>query len=218
MKEEKREIVYKTLDEIKPYERNARNNDNAVDSVVNSVKQFNFNVPITVDKNGVIVSGHTRYKAAKKLGLERVPVIVLDDLTDDEIKAYRLADNKTGELASWDNGLLDSELKELLDTDIDMEDFGFEVQLNDVEDEDEKVEGDLPVTDNVGIYHDYIVLKFETEIDWLQAQTFFNLKKVKWDIPNTKKIHVGVGRVLNGSKIIKQLLEKGVRLDETDNV
>ena len=94
MKEEKREIVYKSLDEIKPYERNARNNDNAVDSVVNSVKQFNFNVPITVDKNGVIVSGHTRYKAAKKLGLERVPVIVLDDLTDDEIKAYRLTERQ----------------------------------------------------------------------------------------------------------------------------
>ena len=129
MKEEKREIVYKTLDEIKPYERNARNNDNAVDSVVNSVKQFNFNVPITVDKNGVIVSGHTRYKAAKKLGLERVPVIVLDDLTDDEIKAYRLADNKTGELADWNIELLDDELQDLSLTDIDMDDFGFDLNL-----------------------------------------------------------------------------------------
>lgn len=127
MKEEKREIVYKTLDEIKPYERNARNNDNAVDSVVNSVKQFNFNVPITVDKNGVIVSGHTRYKAAKKLGLERVPVIVLDDLTDDEIKAYRLADNKTGELADWNTKLLDEELQSILD--IDMTDFGFDENI-----------------------------------------------------------------------------------------
>ena len=131
MKEEKREIVYKSLDEIKPYERNARNNDNAVDSVVNSVKQFNFNVPITVDKNGVIVSGHTRYKAAKKLGLERVPVIVLDDLTDEEIKAYRLADNKTGELADWNIELLNDELQDLSLTDIDMSDFGFD--LDDVE-------------------------------------------------------------------------------------
>ena len=127
MKEEKREIVYKALNEIKPYERNARNNDNAVDSVVNSVKQFNFNVPITVDKNGVIVSGHTRYKAAKKLGLERVPVIVLDDLTDDEIKAYRLADNKTGELAGWNIELLNNELQDLTLTDIDMSDFGFDL-------------------------------------------------------------------------------------------
>lgn len=129
MKEEKREIVYKSLDEIKPYERNARNNDNAVDSVANSVKQFNFNVPITVDKNGVIVSGHTRYKAAKKLGLERVPVIVLDDLTDEEIKAYRLADNKTGELADWNIELLNDELQDLSLTDIDMSNFGFDLNL-----------------------------------------------------------------------------------------
>lgn len=129
MKEEKREIVYKSLDEIKPYERNARNNDNAVDSVANSVKQFNFNVPITVDKNGVIVSGHTRYKAAKKLGLERVPVIVLDDLTDEEIKAYRLADNKTGELADWNIELLNDELQDLSLTDIDMSNFGFDFNL-----------------------------------------------------------------------------------------
>lgn len=140
MKEEKREIVYKTLDEIKPYERNARNNDNAVDSVANSVKQFNFNVPITVDKNGVIVSGHTRYKAAKKLGLERVPVIVLDDLTDDEIKAYRLADNKTGELANWDLVQLDEELESILN--IDMEDYGFDLDEFDMEDEDYSISSD----------------------------------------------------------------------------
>lgn len=140
MKEEKREIVYKSLDEIKPYERNARNNDNAVDSVANSVKQFNFNVPITVDKNGVIVSGHTRYKAAKKLGLERVPVIVLDDLTDDEIKAYRLADNKTGELANWDLVQLDEELESILN--IDMEDYGFDLDEFDMEDEDYSISSD----------------------------------------------------------------------------
>lgn len=140
MKEKKREIVYKSLDEIKPYERNARNNDNAVDSVANSVKQFNFNVPITVDKNGVIVSGHTRYKAAKKLGLERVPVIVLDDLTDDEIKAYRLADNKTGELANWDLVQLDEELESILN--IDMEDYGFDLDEFDMEDEDYSISSD----------------------------------------------------------------------------
>ena len=142
MKEEKREIVYKSLDEIKPYERNARNNDNAVDSVANSVKQFNFNVPITVDKNGVIVSGHTRYKAAKKLGLERVPVIVLDDLTDDEIKAYRLADNKTGELADWNTKLLDEELQSILD--IDMTDFGFDENIEFAPSDEVEVKIDEP--------------------------------------------------------------------------
>lgn len=110
------------INTLKPYENNPRNNDNAVDAVAASIKEFGFKVPIIVDKDNVIVAGHTRYKASQKLGLEVVPVIVADDLTEDQIKAFRLADNKTSELAGWDFTKLEEELAGIA---LDMSDFGF---------------------------------------------------------------------------------------------
>lgn len=95
-------IVYRQLETISPYEKNPRKNDDAVEYVANSIREFGFKVPIVIDKDGVIVAGHTRYKAAKKLKMENVPCIVADDLTDEQIKAFRLADNKTAEKATWD--------------------------------------------------------------------------------------------------------------------
>lgn len=118
------EIVNKKLDELVPYENNPRFNDDAVEFVANSIKEFGFKVPIVIDKNNVIVAGHTRYKASLELGLEEVPCIVADDLTDEQVKAFRLADNKVSEEAQWNLELLDEELKDILD--IDMVDFGFE--------------------------------------------------------------------------------------------
>ena len=88
------------ITELKPYENNPRINDAAVPAVAESIKQFGFKQPIVIDKNNVIVCGHTRYKAAIKLGLKTVPCVIADDLTDEQIKAYRLADNKVSELAS----------------------------------------------------------------------------------------------------------------------
>lgn len=118
------QIVYKKLDEIKPYEKNPRNNEGAVQYVANSIREFGFKVPIVIDKYGEIVAGHTRYKAAKVLGIETVPCIIADDLSPKQVKAFRLADNKTGELALWDDDLLKIELDGLVD-DFDMADFGF---------------------------------------------------------------------------------------------
>lgn len=117
------EIINKKLDELKPYENNPRFNDDAVEYVANSIKEFGFKVPIVIDKDNVIVAGHTRYKASMELGLEEVPCIVADDLNEEQIKAYRLADNKVSEKASWDFELLDEELDDL---NIDMEEFGFQ--------------------------------------------------------------------------------------------
>ena len=116
-------IIEKNLKDIKPYEKNPRKNDNAVEYVANSIKEFGFQQPIVIDKNGVIVAGHTRYKASKKLGLEKVPCIIADDLTDEQIKAYRLADNKVGEKSEWDFDLLQDELSEILNIDMEMFDF-----------------------------------------------------------------------------------------------
>ena len=118
------DIVLKKLSDIRPYEKNPRKNDEAVKYVAESIKQFGFKVPIVIDSNGVIVAGHTRYKAAKKLNLREVPCIVADDLTDEQIKAFRLADNKVAEKAEWDFELLADELDDLFD--FDMTVFGFE--------------------------------------------------------------------------------------------
>lgn len=103
------------IDEIKPYANNPRDNDNAVGGVAKSIKQFGWQQPIVVDKDHVIIVGHTRYKAAKQLGMKKVPIVVADKLTDDQVKAYRLADNKTGENAVWNNKELLEELNVLDD-------------------------------------------------------------------------------------------------------
>lgn len=130
-------IFMKNLDEIKPYEKNPRRNDDAVKYVAASIKEFGFKVPIIIDKNNVIVAGHTRYKAAKNLNIEEVPCIVADDLTDEQIKAYRLADNKVSEMAMWDFDVLSEELADIMN--FDMGEFGFHKQEDlvlDVNDED----------------------------------------------------------------------------------
>ena len=134
------DIVEKKLADIKPYEKNPRKNDSAVDAVASSISQFGFKNPVVIDKDGVIVCGHTRYKAAKKLGLDKVPCVVADDLTEEQIKAYRLADNKVSELAEWDFDILGEELDGIFD--IDMSDFGFD--LTEEEEETEIIEDEVP--------------------------------------------------------------------------
>ena len=117
------------IGEVVPYDKNPRLNDKAVDAVASSIREFGFKVPIVVDGEGVVVSGHTRLKAAKSLGLTEVPVIVADDLDDTKIKAFRLADNKVAELADWDESMLAEELAELADLSYDMSQFEFDLDL-----------------------------------------------------------------------------------------
>ena len=136
------DIISKKIGELAPYKRNPRKNDRAIGAVAASIKEFGFKVPIVIDKENVIVAGHTRLEAAKKLGLEEVPCIVADDLTEEQIKAYRLADNKTAELAEWDPELLEIELKDI--EEIDMSEFGFD-EFKEAEDVDpELIEDDIP--------------------------------------------------------------------------
>ena len=117
------EIKYKKLEDLKPYLNNPRFNDDAVEQVANSIKEFGFKVPMVIDKDNVIVAGHTRYKASMELGLKEVPCIIADDLTEEQIKAFRLADNRVSEKADWNLELLSEELQDL---DIDMSKYGFE--------------------------------------------------------------------------------------------
>ena len=119
-------IIDFKIDSLKEYKNNPRLNDAAVDKVAASIKEFGFKVPIVVDKDNVIIAGHTRLKAAKSLGLDTVPCIIADDLTEEQVKAFRLADNKTGEFAEWDFAKLEEELAELHDMDFDVSAFGFD--------------------------------------------------------------------------------------------
>jgi site-specific DNA-methyltransferase (adenine-specific) len=120
------EIINRKVNDLIPYDNNPRKNDEAVKYVKASIEQFGFKVPIVIDADGVIVAGHTRVKAAKELGMEEVPCIVADDLTPEQIKAYRLADNMTASKSEWDIELLNTELLDL-EANFDMADFGFEI-------------------------------------------------------------------------------------------
>lgn len=116
-------IISKNTENVQPYSKNPRKNAEAVKYVAESIKQFGFKVPIVIDSQNVIVAGHTRYKAAKLLGLKEIPCIVADDLNENQLRAFRLADNKVAEFSDWDFDLLDEELSEIFD--LDMSDFGF---------------------------------------------------------------------------------------------
>ena len=118
-------IEIRPIESVKPYDKNPRINDKAVDAVAASLQEFGFRQPIVVDSEGVIICGHTRYRSALKLGLTKVPVHVVSDLTPEQVKAYRIADNKTGEIAEWDFEILPIELSELQDAGFDMSILGF---------------------------------------------------------------------------------------------
>ena len=127
-------IVYKPLDSIYYYENNPRRNEKAVKSVRNSIKEFGFLNPIILDKDNVIICGHTRFLAAQQLGIKNVPTIIADDLTEEQVTAFRLVDNKVAEIAVWDKDKLHQELMELKDI-FNMADFGFKSEKENIEKE-----------------------------------------------------------------------------------
>lgn len=114
------QIINLKLADIHPYERNPRNNDAAVAAVAKSIQEFGFKNPIILDQDHVIVAGHTRYRVAKQLGMTEVPCVIADDLTPEQVKAFRIADNKTGEIAEWNYELLPVELRELQNAQFDL--------------------------------------------------------------------------------------------------
>lgn len=143
----KMNVEYWKTEDVKPYENNPRINDGAVEATANSIKEFGWKQPIVVDKEGVIIAGHTRLKAAKKLGMEEIPVLVAKDLSSEQADAYRLADNKTGEISEWNMDMLGDELSQI--EDIDMTDFGFddedlELQDENTDAEDDEFDGEIP--------------------------------------------------------------------------
>lgn len=126
-------VIERDLNSIRPYENNPRQNEAAVEYVANSLKRFGWKQPIVIDRDGVIVAGHTRWKAAQTLGMKKAPCVIADDLSPDEIKAYRLADNKVGEFAEWDFEALEFEMTDLEEAGIDMSEFGFFDDVDELE-------------------------------------------------------------------------------------
>lgn len=119
-------IVWRSVEELTPYQKNARINDQTVPYLINSIKRFGFKNPIVIDKKGVIIAGHTRLKAALELGYSKLPCVCADDLSPAEVRAFRLVDNKIAELSGWDFGILDEEMKGLEDDGFgNLADFGF---------------------------------------------------------------------------------------------
>lgn len=163
-------IVYKRLDELRAYENNPRNNDNAVAAVAKSLEKFGWKQPIVIDAAGVIIAGHTRARAAEILGMQTAPCVVADDLTEDEIRAYRLADNKTAELAGWDFDKLDAEMEQLQAVGFDMAAFGFESDSDETDEPKERKD----LSDKVGAIFEAIV---ECADEYEQEEVFTRLNE-----------------------------------------
>lgn len=204
-------VTYRNIRELKPYKKNAKKHPKEqVERIMNSIKQFGFfeHRAVAIDKDDYVVEGHGRILAAKKAGLTQVPTICLDDMTEEQIKAWRLIENKTAE-SSYDETLISKEIEELLQSDIDMEAFGFSVDI--LEDETIEVEPDVPFTEIINEENNYIVLKFNNKIDWLNAMGLFGIEKAK-AYPTRKEgnkksfgMRAGVGRVIDGQKALERV-------------
>lgn len=204
-------IVYRNIKELKPYKKNAKKHPKEqVERIANSIKEFGFfeHRAVAIDREDNVIEGHGRILAAKKAGLTQVPTICLDDMTEEQIKAWRLIENKTAE-SSYDETLISKEIEELLQSDIDMEAFGFSVDI--LENETIEVEPDVPFTEILNEENNYIVLKFNNKIDWLNAMGMFGIEKAK-AYPTRKEgnkksfgMRAGVGRVLDGQKALERV-------------
>ena len=188
------------IEDLIPYHNNPRVNDPAVDYVASSISEFGFKVPIVIDKDNVIVAGHTRLKAAIKLKLKELPCIRATDLTDAQIKAFRIADNKTNEFAEWDFAKLDIELEELEDFDYD---FGFDEKGKSMGNEEPEIEFSEELLEE----HNFIVLYFDNSIDWLQAETLFDIKTKTEKREQKSMQSSGIGRVLNGALALNKIIK-----------
>ncbi len=204
---EQLEIIYKPIKQLKPYKKNAKKHPKEqVEKIANSIKEFGFTQPVIVDKDNCVVAGHGRILGAKKAGMKEVPTVALENLTEEQIKAYRLVDNKLNE-SEWEEGLLKDSLEEIFEMDMEM--FGFSMDV--LEDETIEVEPEVKFTEILNEENNYIVLKFNNKIDWLNAMGLFGIEKTK-AYPTRKEgnkktfgMRAGVGRVLDGQKALERM-------------
>lgn len=197
-------IEYVDIDSIKPYEKNAKKHPKEqIEQIKNSIKKFNMIDPIGIWKDE-IVEGHGRLMACKELSFKKVPIIRLDHLTDDERKAYMLAHNKLTMNSDFDSELLGEELADLFGK-IDMNELGFPVQIEDI---DMDILGEEKIAKELDEANNYVVLEFNTNTDWEKAIKVLGLERVATCDENKRVRRHGIGRVIDGKKIIDKLGEK----------
>lgn len=205
------------VSDLIPYIRNNKEHDKEqVNMIANSIKEFGFNQPLVVDANNIVVVGHWRLLAAKELWLEKVPCVKLEDLSDEQIKKYRILDNKLNE-SDWAELNLRKDLDMLEDMNFGDLELTKEDLFPDLFVEPEgKVKEEKPeveFTEELGEESNYLVLYFDNKIDWINAQSVFDLKPVKALDSKKGYERVGVGRVIDGTKFIEKILDaenKGV--------
>lgn len=211
-------VIMFNVEDVHPYLNNPRLNHKAVKVVADSIREFGFRNPIVVDKDGVIIVGHTRLEASKMLGYEQVPVIVADDLSPEQVQAFRIMDNKSSEFAEWDYTKLLAEVNDLIAHDYDVELTGFsDVELSDIldsaiEEEKKKEEADKPemeFTQELLEEHNYVVLYFDNTLDWQVAKEVFNIHAVHGLASTPTYEKKGVGRVVNGAEYVDKLKRLG---------
>lgn len=204
MQIKKENIVLLPLTKIKPYKKNAKKHPKEqVERIANSIKRFGFTIPILVDGNNIVIAGHGRCLAAKMLGIKEVPCLVKETWTEEEVKAYRLIDNKVNE-SEWDRERTNEELDELYGL-FDMSEFGFNIGIEDI---DNIEEGERQISPELGEANNYVVLEFDTEDEWEDAQEVLGLKEVETPDKNPKIRRKGIGRVIKGKWVIDKLKEE----------
>ena len=207
---ERLKVEYLNIDELKPYKNNAKiHTAEQIEQIKNSIQKFGMIDPVGIWKDE-IVEGHGRLIACKELNITEVPIIRLDHLTDEERKAYTLAHNKLTMNTDFDIDILNDELDNILN--IDMSDFGF-VEMFDKEEKLKEEKPEIEFAEVLGEEHNYIVLYFDNDVDWLQAESLFDIKPVKCGSTrkdgkiNKNMQRIGIGRVLKGAEAINKLLE-----------
>ena len=200
--------------DIKPYERNQKKHpESQVKNIAKSIEKYGFVQPIVIDKNNEIIIGHGRYMAGGDiLGMETVPCVRAENLTEKQIRELRILDNKLNE-SEWDIDKLKKDIDELDFSEFDLDfDLDFEQELDEAIEEEEKQKPEVQFTEILNEENNYIVLKFNNSVDWLQACTLFELQPVKAlstrkDGKVTKGMErIGLGRVIDGSEAIKKLI------------
>ncbi len=195
------------IGDLKAYDKNSRTHSKKqVAQVVASIKEFGFTNPLLVDEGNTLIAGHGRLMAAKELKMDEIPCVRLSHLSEAQKKAYVIADNKIALNSGWDDDLLKSELADLDDLGFDVSVTGFDDILEDAGMGGEQ-EGEVKFSEYLNEAHNYVVLYFENDIDWLQAQTHFNLESVHSKRANGKTWSKGIGRVVDGAEYLKKLTQ-----------
>ena len=201
------EIENIPIGQLKAYEKNSRTHGKKqISQVVASIKEFGFTNPLLIDENDTLIAGHGILLAAKEMGMDEIPCVRLSHLSDAQKKAYVIADNKIALNSGWDDDLLKSELEELDNLGFDVAVTGFD-DLLDGAGLDEQEEGEVKFSEYLNEANNYVVLTFDNEIDWLSAQTHFNLESVHSRRANGKPWSKGIGRVVNGGQYLKRMTE-----------